>query len=576
MKNWKLWAKRILVLTLSTAMTVSAVDIPVVAAAMEVSGSDDARREMRITEFAPLEAAIREQVLTIGASEEDIQFPDTLTVTIEQKGTVQEDTQENSEDQQKEDQTEAPEKGQEKEDPEDQEDQTEAPEKGQEKEDPEDQEDQTEAPEKEQQKGETENPEEKQEQETGKSEESGTENEGVESTSGGQENNQQEEQQSVQQEEQDGSNAALTASVKESWLEKAADVLFPPMEVYAADLTTEANDDIEETQQQTEVPVTQEEGILEGITWKLNIKESDAEVFDSSKQSEGLCYVYTPVLPETDADGNALTVADDVELPQIYVLIEGHKVQTLSSSEVINIADVNSTNSYGQIVINSDNLDEWNNKILTGSVTSTDLYDSAKGLVIDGVKLNLTIRDLIIDRKGFMRNGISAIELSNGAVLNLTLEGDNELYGAYGGAGIGVGHGTALCITEESSGSLYAKGGNGYGGAAGIGAISPGWNLDSSSSMPQEQTCGYIQIAGGNVKAEGGTYSFRRSEICGAAGIGGSYGASVCQINITGGNVTAIGGMYAAGIGGGTNGNVTGITISGGTVVAVGTGKGMR
>ena len=582
MKNWKLWAKRILVLTLSTAMTVSAVDIPVVAAAMEVSGSDDARREMRITEFAPLEAAIREQVLTIGASEEDIQFPDALTVTIEQKVSVQEDTQENSEDQQKEDQTEeteAPEKEQEKEDPEDQEDQTEAPEEEQEKED---QGEETETPEKEQEKeqqegqeDQTENPEE-QGQETGKSEESGTENEGVESTSGGQENNQQEEQQSVQQEEQDGSNAALTASVKESWLEKVADVLFPPMEVYAADLTTEANDDIEETQQQTEVPVTQEESTLEGITWKLNIKESDAEVFDSSEQSAGHCYVYTPVLPETDADGNELIVADDVELPQIYVLIEGHKVQTLSSSEVINIEDVKPTNSYGQIVINSDNLDEWNNKILTGSVTSTDLYDSAKGLVIDGVQLNLTIRDLTIDRKGFMRNGISAIELSNGAVLNLTLEGDNELYGAYGGAGIGVGHGTALCITEESSGSLYAKGGNGYGGAAGIGAISPGWNLDSSFSMPQEQTCGYIQIAGGNVKAEGGTYSFRRSEICGAAGIGGSYGASAGQINITGGNVTAIGGMYAAGIGGGANGSVARITISGGTVVAEGTGKGMR
>ena len=584
MKNWKLWAKKILVLTLSTAMTVSAVDIPVVAAAMEMSGSDDARREIRITEFAPLEASIREQVLTIGASEKDIQFPDALTVTIEQKGTVQEDTQENSEDQQKEDQTEAPEKGQEKEDREDQEDQTEAPEEDQEKEDQgeetedqekEDQEEETEDPEKEQQKGETENQEEKQEQETGKSEEAGTENEGVESTSGGQENNQQEEQQSVQQEEQDGSNAALTASVKESWLEKAADVLFPPMEVYAADLTTEANDDIEETQQQTEVPVTQEESTLEGITWKLNIKESDAEVFDSSEQSAGLCYVYTPVLPENDADGNALTVADDVELPQIYVLIEGHKVQTLSSNEVIDIADVK-TNANGQIVINSDNWEEWNNKILTGSVVSTGLYDSAKGLVIDGVKLNLTIRDLIIDRKEFMRNGISAIELSNRAVLNLTLEGDNKLYGAYGGAGIGVGHGTALCITEESSGSLYAKGGNGYGGAAGIGAISPGWNLDSSSSMPQEQTCGYIQIAGGNVKAEGGTYSFQRSEICGAAGIGGSYGASVCKINITGGNVTAIGGMYAAGIGGGTNGSVASITISGGTVVAEGTGKGMR
>ena len=580
MKNLKLWAKKILVLTLSTAMTVSAVDIPVVAAAVEMSGSEDVQKEMRITGFAPLEDSIREQVLTIGASEEDIRFPDTLAVTIEQKGSVQEDTQKNSEDQQQGEETEAPEKEQEKEDQGEKEDQTEDQEK-------EPQEGQTENPEKEQQEGQTENPEkEQQEDQTENPEkeqqEGQTENpEKGQQQEGQTENPEKEQQQEGQTENQEKENAgaegtALTASVKGSWLEKAADVLFPPMEVYAADWTTEANEDIEEAQQRTEVSVTQEEDTLEGITWKLNIEESDTEVFDSSEQSVGLCYVYTPVLPETDADGNALTVADDVELPQIYVLIEGHKVRTLSNSEVINIADVKPTNSNGQIVINAENVADWNNKILTGSVTSTDLYDSAKGLVIDGVQLNLTIRDLTIDRKEFMRNGISAIELRNQATLNLTLEGDNKLYGAYGGAGIGVPNGTALVITEASSGSLYAKGGNGYGGAAGIGAISPGWNLDSSSSMPQERTCGYIGIEGGNVTAIGGTYSFRGSEICGAAGIGGSYGASLCQINITGGNVTAIGGMYAAGIGGGTDGSVTSIMISGGTVIAEGTGKGMR
>ncbi len=566
MKNWKLWAKRILVLTLSTAMTVSAVDIPVVAAAMEVSGSDDVRREMRITEFAPLEDSVREQGLTIGASEEDIQFPDALTVTIEQKVSVQEEETEDPEkEQEKEeqkDQTEEPEKEQEKEEQEkeEQEDQTENPEKEEEKEE---QEDQTENPEKEEQKDQTEDPE-KEEQK--------------DQTEDPEKEEQKDQTENPEKENAGAEGTALTASVKSSWLEKAADVLFPPMEVYAADWTTEANEDIEEAQQQTEVSVTQED-TLEGITWKLNIEESDAEVFDSSEQSAGLCYVYTPVLPETDADGNALTVADDVELPQIYVLIEGHKVRTLSSNEVINIADVE-TNGNGQIVINSENWEEWNNKILTGSVTSTDLQDSAKGLVIDGgtegITLNLTIRDLTIDRKKFMGNGISAIELKNWARLNLTLEGDNKLYGAYGGAGIGVPDGTVLVITEESRGSLYAKGGNGYGGAAGIGAISPSWNLDSSSSMPRERTCGYIEIAGGHVRAEGGTYRFRGSDLCGAAGIGGSYGASAGSISITGGSVTATGGMYAAGIGGGTNGNVARITISGGTVVAVGTGKGMR
>ena len=312
---------------------------------------------------------------------------------------------------------------------------------------------------------------------------------------------------------------------------------------------------------------------LTNITWKLNAEESDGDKFDSSKKSEGKCYVYEPVLPETDENGNKISVAEDAELPQIYVLIGGRKVRTLSN-EVMDIADIETQNTNGQIIINQDNLEDWDNKILTGSVTSSDLNDGAKGLVIDGVTLNLTIRDLTIDRRNFMSNSISAISLTNQAVLNLTLEGDNSLYGAYGGAGIGVPEGTVLCITGKSSGSLYAKGGNMYGGAAGIGAISPGLDLNYSSS-PQTRSCGYIEIAGGNVKAEGGTYRFRGSDVSGGAGIGGSYGACGGMINITGGSVTAIGGMYGAGIGGG-NGSVATITISGGTVVAEGTGKGAR
>ncbi len=267
-------------------------------------------------------------------------------------------------------------------------------------------------------------------------------------------------------------------------------------------------------------------------------------------------------------------MADDAELPQIAVLIGGRKVRALSN-EVIDIADVEPTGSNGQIVINSENLDDWDNKILTGSVSSSDLNDSAKGIVVDGVTLNRTIRDLKIDRKNFGSNSISAISLINQATLYLTLEGDNSLYGAYGGAGIGVPSGTVLHITQESSGSLYAKGGNMFGGAAGIGAISPGLDLNYSSN-PQTRSCGYIKIAGGTVKAEGGTYRFRGSDISGGAGIGGSYGTSGGMIDIIGGSVTAIGGMFGAGIGGGGNGSVARIKIDGGTVVAEGTGKGAR
>ena len=404
------------------------------------------------------------------------------------------------------------------------------------------------------------------------------------------------------QSESTGSAApAETAQESENGIASAAEQIFAaflPMQVYAAESKSAENEKTEATaaagtaekakaseagtaekstaqaNAESEQPEQQKQLTLTDITWKINAKESDGDKFDSSKKNEGKCYVYEPVLPETDADGNKLVMADDAELPQIAVLIGGRKVRALSN-EVIDIADVEPTGSNGQIVINSENLDDWDNKILTGSVSSSDLNDSAKGIVVDGVTLNLTIRDLKIDRKNFGSNSISAISLINQATLKLTLEDDNSLYGAYGGAGIGVPSGTVLHITQESSGSLYAKGGNMFGGAAGIGAISPGLDLNYSSN-PQTRSCGYIKIAGGTVKAEGGTYRFRGSDISGGAGIGGSYGTSGGMIDIIGGSVTAIGGMFGAGIGGGGNGSVARITIDGGTVVAEGNGKGAR
>lgn len=274
---------------------------------------------------------------------------------------------------------------------------------------------------------------------------------------------------------------------------------------------------------------------------------------------------------ETSADEAEVVVEEQTEaLPETYLLEGGQEIETLSEDENENEINIEKIKKAGQIVIDKNNLDDWDHKTLTGNTTT-------QSILIDGdITLNLTIKDLTINRKETTSNSLSAIALTKNAKLNLTLKGDNKLYGAYGGAGIGVPNGTTLCITEESTGSLYAKGGNAYGGAAGIGSISPGWDMNYSSSNPQTRTCGYIEIAGGDVTAVGGTYKFRESEICGAAGIGGSYGASTAIIVIKGGTVHAIGGLYGAGIGGGSNGSVTSITIKGGTVTAEGTGKGSR
>jgi hypothetical protein len=56
------------------------------------------------------------------------------------------------------------------------------------------------------------------------------------------------------------------------------------------------------------------------------------------------------------------------------------------------------------------------------------------------------------------------------------------------------------------------------------------------------------------------------------AGIGGNAGESSGNININGGNITAIGGGGAAGIGGGFDGDCGNIIIAGGNVTATGTG----
>lgn len=71
---------------------------------------------------------------------------------------------------------------------------------------------------------------------------------------------------------------------------------------------------------------------LENIKWELDADESDAAEFDSSEASEGLCYAYTPVLPETDGDGNRLVLGEGVKLPVIYVLIGGYGIATLDET----------------------------------------------------------------------------------------------------------------------------------------------------------------------------------------------------------------------------------------------------
>lgn len=156
--------------------------------------------------------------------------------------------------------------------------------------------------------------------------------------------------------------------------------------------------------------------------------------------------------------------------------------------------------------INAGNVSKYNNAVLTGRFSDEDGNIARKRIVIDGTTVNLTIRDVNIDRNAWYAT-TAAIELINGAKLNLTLEGDNVLKGSIGGAGIGVGEDCTLTITAQSTGTLTAVGGSYYGGAAGIGANGTG----AYAGKPREviQKFGTIIIEGGTVNAEGGTYSYR-------------------------------------------------------------------
>lgn len=330
-----------------------------------------------------------------------------------------------------------------------------------------------------------------------------------------------------------------------------------PVTVYAAENT--ATDSNAESIDETET----EEITLTDITWQLDAEESDGEVFDSSEAANGYCYVYTPVFPETDSDGNSITVGAEVTLPEIYVQIgENTALMLASDSDVLDVSTLQTQSitfgySYSDyIVIDSDNVTDFDGKTLTGTTTS--------GIFIDNyTTVNLTIEDLNITKS---QDISSCISVGYGATLNLTVKGENTLNAkGWGGAGIEVMGQTkaTLKITSDSTGTLNAKGGYGsslYGsyGGAGIGGMA------RITSDIKQVYVGDIIIEGGTINATGGYQ---------AAGIGGTIGESGGTITITGGTVNATGGSYGAGIGGGSNGNVESITIEGGTVTAT-AGKG--
>ena len=95
--------------------------------------------------------------------------------------------------------------------------------------------------------------------------------------------------------------------------------LFAPVEVYAAEehLTYSAGEGngAEDSQEG-------EEWTIEHITWKLDAEKSSLPEFDSSEESAGAVYIYTPTIPETDENGNHYILSEEATLPEIYVMVD--------------------------------------------------------------------------------------------------------------------------------------------------------------------------------------------------------------------------------------------------------------
>lgn len=206
-----------------------------------------------------------------------------------------------------------------------------------------------------------------------------------------------------------------------------------------------------------------------------------------------------------------------------------------------------------------------------GSSSNTVTIHADEGKTVD-----VTLENVNIDTS---ETGKAAVSVTGSGNTNIELNGNNTL--TSGGWHAGLEHnketdsegnetsGTLTITDTDKNGSLAATGGN-YGGA-GIG----GGNIEDA---------GKLEITGGAITATGGLDG---------AGIGGGGGGGIggdADITISGGTITAIGGqpeniagIGGAGIGGGGLGGSADITITGDAVIkeaiggngAAGIGSGM-
>jgi len=255
----------------------------------------------------------------------------------------------------------------------------------------------------------------------------------------------------------------------------------------------------------------------------------------------------------TNAAGEAIfamgVTGDTYDIQYLSLSIGGNTIDITNSSITLVAGKIyNITRSAAPAATDLSSIDAnytaSNGETLTGTLEANVQISIADGATV-------TLNNVSINASGTWTSGNYAGITCEGDA-TIILSGTNTVkgfYDDYPGIYVPVGN----TVTIKGSGSLTASSnfGAGIGGGFGI-------------------SCGNIEIQGGVITAIGGLYAAGIGAGSGVTGVGGE---SICgTITISGGTVTAIGGGYAAGIGSGfspSNPSTCGaISISGGTVSA--------
>ena len=314
--------KQMVSIGMSCIMAGSTCNLPMMLHAEEVQ-TENMKPTYMVTSFDELNEEIAYQALSIGAEESEINFPDTLKVKVirqvEEESSTEADEEESStEAVEEEASTEAEEETTSKV----LESQTEAESQTEEESEPQTEvESQTEIESESQTEVENETLESESETEVPM-----TETEVPETTAASEPQTQvpettvsESETESTEQLESDTTEeeSSIVASLIDS-----IKGLFAPVEVYAAEeyiAYSEGEGNGAEDSQEGE------EWTIEHITWKLDAEKSSLPEFDSSEESAGAVYIYTPTIPETDENGNHYILSEEAILPEIYTCTKcGH------------------------------------------------------------------------------------------------------------------------------------------------------------------------------------------------------------------------------------------------------------